>query len=149
MIEVQGNHLSFAINRTLLRNRILIPKYYDPELEATAKLAGLHYELPTLGELLLPGARGSHLGSWIRREHYGTGNIPYVRTSDLHGWRLRPDYKKGVAREVYDAVAQRQDVQPGDILMAAHGTYLVGAVAIVTGMDLPLVVQDHVLRLPL
>ena len=146
--DVQG-HLSFSIARAGLRNRILIPKYYDPELATADELAGAEYELPQLGELLLPGNAGSRLGSWIRREHYGTGTIPYVRTSDLNGWRLRPDYKKGVSRSVYDGVAGRQDVRAGDILMVAHGTYLVGTVAIVTDEDLPLVLQDHVFRLRL
>ena len=33
--------------------------------------------------------------------------------------------------------------------MVAHGTYLVGNVAVVTESDLPLVLQDHVFRLRL
>lgn len=145
----QQDHLSFSILRTALHNRILIPKYYDPELGEAADLAKGDYDLRLLSDLLLPGAQGSRLGSWIRREHYGTGTIPFVRTSDLNGWRLRPDYKKGVSGEVYNKVAKIQDVKAGDILMVAHGTYLVGSVAIVTESDLPLVLQDHVFRLRL
>jgi hypothetical protein len=145
----QQDHLSFSISRAALRARILIPKYYDPELTEATRLASGKYDLRALSDLLLPGAAGSRLGSWIRREHYGTGTIPFVRTSDLNGWRLRPDYKKGVSSEVYDKVAKRQDVRSGDILMVAHGTYLVGNVAIVTESDLPLVLQDHVFRLRL
>ncbi|WP_191082828.1 restriction endonuclease subunit S domain-containing protein [Roseococcus microcysteis] len=72
-----------------------------------------------------------------------------MRTSDLNGWRVRPDYKKGVSREVYEQVGVRQDVRAGDILFVAHGTYLVGTVAVVTDEDLPLVLQDHVFRLRL
>lgn len=143
------DHLHFSLPRGSVRSRILIPKYYDPELDEAAQLARAEYELPCLGELLLPGSAGSRLGTWIRREHYGSGTIPFVRTSDLNGWRLRPDYKKGVAREVYEQVADRQDVQNGDILMVAHGTYLVGTVAVVAPGDLPLVLQDHVFRLRL
>lgn len=145
----QQDHLSFSISRSALRGRILIPKYYDPELAEAASFASGDYDLRLLSELLLPGKAGSRLGSWIRREHYGTGAIPFVRTSDLNGWRLRPDYKKGVSSEVYNKVAKAQDVQAGDILMVAHGTYLVGSVAIVTPSDLPLVLQDHVFRLRL
>src|SRR5262249_15615618 len=76
-----------------------------------------------------------------------TGTVPYVRTSDLDNWRIRPDFKKAVSSDVFAAVEARQDVQVNDILMVAHGTYLVGAVAIVTAEDLPLVLQDHVFRL--
>jgi type I restriction enzyme M protein len=142
-------HLSFSIARSNLQNRVLIPKYYDPELAAANEAAKVEYELPLLADLLLPGNLGSRLGVWIRREHYGGGTIPYVRTSDLHNWRLRPDFKKGVAQDVFDSVATRQDVDVSDILMVAHGTYLVGTVAIVTEEDLPLVLQDHIFRLRL
>ena len=145
----QQDHLLFSLPRSGVRSQILIPKYYDPELSEAAALARSDYELPILADLLLPGNAGSQLGTWIRRENYGSGTVPFVRTSDLNGWRLRPDYKKGVAYEVYVRVASRQDVQSGDILMVAHGTYLVGTVAIVTQEDLPLVLQDHVFRLRL
>src|SRR5215472_16983083 len=112
MTTAPQDHLSFTISRSDLTNSILIPKYYDPELAAATEFAASEYMLPRLGELVLPGALGSRLGVWIRREHYGTGTVPYVRTSDLHNWRLRPDCKKGVARDVYEDVAARQDVSP-------------------------------------
>ena len=145
----QQDHLSFSISRSALQGRILIPKYYDPELAEAASIASGDYDLRLLSDLLLPGKVGSRLGTWIRREHYGTGAIPFVRTSDLNGWRLRPDYKKGVSSDIYNKVAKIQDIRAGDILMVAHGTYLVGSVAIVTESDLPLVLQDHVFRLRL
>jgi hypothetical protein len=40
-----------------------------------------------------------------------------------------------------------QDVQVGDILFVAHGTYLVGEVAIVSQEDAKIVLQDHIFRL--
>jgi len=141
------DHLSFSIKRSELVNRILIPKYYDPELDEANDLVKEKYYLPTLREVLLPGNEGSRLGTWIRREHYGTGGIPYIRTSDLNGWRLRRDFKKGVSSEIFKKVSPIQDVRAGDILMVAHGTYLVGTVAIVTDNDLPIVLQDHIFRL--
>ena len=92
------------------------------------------FDLPELGDILLPGAKGSQLGSWIPREFYGTGSIPFVRTSDLSSWRIR-DFKKGVAESVFDGVKERQDVKPDDLLFAAHGSYLVGVVGIVTNLS--------------
>ena len=41
----------------------------------------------------------------------------------------------------------RQDVEPDDLLLVAHGTYLVGKVSIVCPEDTPLTLQDHVFRL--
>jgi hypothetical protein len=140
-------HLAFSIDRRALRGRIFIPKFYDPDLKGSTKLAEKDYDLMSLESLLLPGQRGSRLGDWIRREWYGTGTIPYVRTSDLAHWRIRPDFKKGISEEIYNRLAPLQDVKPGDLLMVAHGTYLVGTVAIVTDEEPRLLLQDHVFRL--
>ncbi|TPG38659.1 hypothetical protein EAH79_16235 [Sphingomonas koreensis] len=143
------NHLSFTVSRSGITNRILIPKYYDPELVEINNAVAGEYNTPLLGELLVPGAAGSRLGSWIRREHYGSGNVPFVRTSDFNNLRIRPDHKKSVALDVYSAVAAVQDVKANDILTVAHGTYLVGTVALVMQEDLPIIIQDHVFRLRL
>ncbi|HEV7369977.1 hypothetical protein [Arenibaculum sp.] len=143
------NHLSFSIRRDQLTSRILIPKYYDPELTESLGVAEQQFELVPLRELLEPGDAGSRLGDWIRREHYGSGEIPFVRTSDLSHWRVRADFKKGVSEDIYLEYAAKQDVRANDILMVAHGTYLVGAVAIVTASETRMVLQDHVFRLRL
>lgn len=141
-------HLAFRIRRDQVREQIFIPKFYDPDLQAAVDSASAaRFDVPLLGDLLLSGRNGSRLGTWIRREHYGTGDIPYVRTSDLAHWRIRPDYKKGIAPEIYETVRERQDVRAGDLLMVAHGSYLIGKVAMVTPEDGPVALQDHVFRL--
>lgn len=144
---MSATHLAFQMPRASLVDRILIPKFYDPDLKAAERLALGGFELQELGELLLPGSKGSHLGNWIRRDHYGSGDIPFVRTSDLVNWRIRPDFKKAVSAEVYETVRVAQDISVGDLLFVAHGTYLVGQVAIVGAEEARLVLQDHVFRL--
>lgn len=146
-MAVSGTHLSFRLPRSELTRGVLIPKYYDPDLKSAEELAAADFDLMELGDLLQPGEKGSRLGSWVPREHYGTGPVPYVRTSDLANWRLRPDYKKAVSKEVYDRLKDVQDVQAGDILFVAHGTYLVGTVGLVLEGEEELVLQDHVFRL--
>ena len=69
-------HLAFSLNRKAIVDGILIPKYYDPELDIAIRLASKDFELPSLGDVLVPGVAGSQLGIWIRREHYGTGDVP-------------------------------------------------------------------------
>jgi hypothetical protein len=149
VVEV-NTHLSFALRRDQVKERILIPKYYDPDIVAAIGLASAsNFDVIKLRDLLAPGDAGSKLGVWVPREHYGSGDIPYVRTSDLSEWRIRPDVKKGVSDDVYNAYAARVDVREGDLLMVAHGTYLVGTVAIVEHGEDRLVLQDHVFRLRL
>lgn len=142
-----ATHLAFQIGRDQIRDRILIPKYYDPDLKEAERLAQDAFDLVELRDLLEEGDSGSRLGSWIRREWYGTGRIPYVRTSDLSHWRIRPDYKKGVSEEIYEQLRETQDVRAGDLLFVAHGTYLVGNVALVTEDSAKLLLQDHIFRL--
>ena len=148
MVRPVTSHLSFGIGRSALSTGILIPKYYDPDIRTAKSLAEeAGFELPLVGDILEKGASGSRLGDWVRREHYGTGEIPYVRTSDLSNWRIRPEFKKGVSVVLYDELKRKQDIQEGDILFVAHGTYLIGIVAMVTEYDRMLVLQDHVFRL--
>jgi len=140
-------HLAFRINRSQIERGILIPKFYDPELQLAVRAASCEFELPELGDILYSGVLGSQLGVWIEREHYGSGNIPYVRTSDLSHWRIRADYKKGVSAVIYTRFKSRIDIQKNDLLMVAHGSYLVGTAAMVTSTDGRILLQDHVFRL--
>jgi hypothetical protein len=144
-----NTHLHFTLSRRQLVDRILIPKFYDPDLDEAAGLAAKDYDLPTLGDLLQADKNGSQLGVWLPRENYGSGSIPFARTSDFFHWRIRPDFKKGISAEVFTEYCHRIDIKAGDLLMVAHGSYLVGDVALVTESDVPLLVSDHVFRLRL
>ena len=78
---------------------------------------------------------------------YGTGSIPFIRTSDLSNWEIKADFKHGVSQEIYDQLKRKIDVLAGDILVVRDGTYLIGTSAIVTESDLPLLFQSHIYRL--
>jgi hypothetical protein len=145
--ELVYSHLHFTIARRRLTGRVLIPKFYDPDLDSAASVASKIFDLPLLSDVLTPGRRGSQLGVWLPRENYGSGSIPFIRTSDFFHWRIRSDFKKGVSEEVYARYKHRIDIQPNDILFVAHGTYLIGDVALVSESDLPMLLQDHVYRL--
>jgi type I restriction enzyme M protein len=78
---------------------------------------------------------------------YGTGRIPFVRTSDLSNWEIKADFKHGISQAIYDELCQKVDVRAGDILMVRDGTYLIGTTAIVTESDLPMLFQSHIYRI--
>jgi hypothetical protein len=62
--EAQG-HLSFSVARTALRGRVLIPKYYDPEIVAAEALAETDFALPRLAACrLCVSADGWKVESW-------------------------------------------------------------------------------------
>ena len=77
---------------------------------------------------------------------YGTGTIPFVRTSDVSNGELKTDAKQGVSEDIYAEYGPSQDVRAGDILFVRDGTYLIGQVALVTESDLPLLYQSHLLK---
>ena len=78
---------------------------------------------------------------------YGTGPIPFIRTSDLSNWELKADPKHGVSEELFLA-AQGQVGRPGgDILMVRDGTYLIGTCAIVTELDTRILFQSHIYKI--
>jgi type I restriction enzyme M protein len=86
-------------------------------------------------------------GIEIGKMAYGTGNIPFIRTSDLSNWEIKTEFKHGVSADLYEQMKRHIDVQPDDILMVRDGTYLIGTTAIVTEDDVPMLFQSHIFRI--
>lgn len=141
------DHLSFRMLSTDVRNRILVPQYYDPEIQDTLRQLEATHELRTVGSLVEDGTLTIGTGTEIGKMAYGTGRIPFIRTSDLSNWEIKADFKHGVSEAIYLSERRKADVQAGDILMVRDGTYLIGATAIVTESDLPMLYQSHIYRL--
>ena len=77
---------------------------------------------------------------------YGTGEIPFIRTSDIVNWEVKADPKHGVSEEIYAEYAAKQDVRAGDIFFVRDGTYLIGQACLLTKHDLPCLYQSHILK---
>ena len=141
------DHLGFLLRSDEIRNGILVPKYYDPEIEdQLRRLESTHY-LVTVDDLVEQKKVSVSTGVEIGKMAYGTGSIPFVRTSDLSNWEIKTDFKHGVSEEVYSEYKERVDVLPGDILLVRDGTYLIGTSAVVTEKDVPMLYQSHIYRL--
>jgi type I restriction enzyme M protein len=126
---------------------VLIPKYYDPEITATLDALRATHDLPTLGSLVDQGVVAITTGDEVGKLSYGTGTIPFIRTSDLSNWELKIDPKHGVSAEIYEKYRKRQDVRAGDILMVRDGTYLVGTNCMLTEADTQILFQSHLYKL--
>jgi restriction endonuclease S subunit len=107
---------------------------------------GKTHNLVTVGELMAKKALRAVTGDEIGKMAYGTGTIPFVRTSDVSNWELKTDAKQGVSVDIYAEYGAAQDVRAGDILFVRDGTYLIGQIALVTESDLPLLYQSHILK---
>ncbi len=145
--STRRDHLGFSLSSDTVRNRILVPKYYDPEIERDLKALEQTYTLTTIGELQNKKAISLVTGIEIGKMAYGTGTIPFIRTSDLSNWEIKADFKHGISQDIYDELKGRIDVKAGDILLVKDGTYLIGTSAIVTDIDLPMLFQSHIYRI--
>jgi type I restriction enzyme M protein len=105
------------------------------------------HDLVKIGDLQKSRAISIDTGVEIGKMAYGTGTIPFIRTSDLSNWEIKADFKHGISKEIHDEIKHKIDVKTGDILLVRDGTYLIGTSAIVTAADLPMLFQSHIYRI--
>lgn len=135
-----------AISSDTIKDNILIPKYYNNRIESSVRQLGDDLLLLNLGNLIDSGVISVCSGDEPGKMAYGTGDIPFVRTSDISNWEIKAIPKQGVSESVYRQYADKQDVQSGDILLVKDGTYLIGTSCIVTPLDTPMLFQSHIIK---
>ena len=145
--EFVPGRLGYPLNADQIKDRVLAPRAYDPEVpRLLAELNATHFLL-RFGDLVERSLVTVSTGDEVGKLAYGTGEIPFVRTSDLSNWEIKLDPKHGVSRDLYYTLQRKQDVQPGDILMVRDGTYLIGTCAMVTKYDMEIVFQSHLTKI--
>ncbi len=142
-----SDHLGFVLSSDQLKNRVLVPKYYNPEIDAELVRLRRTHDLIAVGDLLKNKQLSVDTGIEIGKMAYGTGTIPFIRTSDISNWEIKADFKHGISQDIFDELRSKVDVLPGDILMVRDGTYLIGITAVVTESDVPMLFQSHIYRL--
>jgi len=143
------SHLGFSFPFMDIKNYIVIPEYYNPDIEKelmTLESTG-NYELICIQSLIdnkiISIKRGNEIGS----RFYGLGDVPFVRTTDIVNWEIKIDPVKCIPVEVYNKYKSKQDVKPGDILLVNDGTFLIGRSAIVTELDKKIIIQSHIRKI--
>lgn len=142
----EPDHRGFPLPREDVVNSVLIPRYYDPEIDSEIRRLSADHSFVTLDELVAQQVLSFGTGIEVGKMAYGTGRIPFIRTSDISNWEIKVDCKHGVSDENYEGLRQKIDVRAGDILLVRDGTYLIGTCAIVTDCDLPMLFQSHLYR---
>lgn len=145
--ENKNNHLSFVVKRSNINNSVLAPRaYVYTTNENSYNFEGSHI-LVTIGQLINEGVLEVSTGHEVGKLAYGTGNIPFVRTSDISNWEIKSDPKHLLSEEIYNSLAAKQDVHEGDILMVKDGSYLIGTCAMITKYDTKIVYQSHLYKI--
>jgi type I restriction enzyme M protein len=123
----------------------MVPRYYVEEKPLTAQEAELtaKSDASTLGGLVSDGVIAIRKGHEVGSHSYGTGDVPFIRTSDLSNFEISVDPTKSVADEVYQEYSRQQSLRPGDVLLVVDGRYRIGTTAILTESNFRCVVQSH------
>ncbi len=140
------NHLGFVLKSSAIRGNVYVPKYYNPEIPERLNALKNSHDLLVLGDLMSQKQIKASTGDEIGKMAYGTGTIPFIRTSDISNWEMKADPKQGVSEAIYQQYAVKQDVQPGDIFFVRDGTYLIGSACLVTEADRKILYQSHLLK---
>jgi type I restriction enzyme M protein len=143
----EQSHLGYWVAEETANTNNLAPRYHDPATELNLNVLKKTHELVKVGELVKEGVLSFSTGDEIGKMAYGTGDIPFVRTSDISSWEIKIDPKHGVSEEIYLKYKDRQDVRAGDILMVRDGTYLIGNCAFVSEYDEKIVFQSHLYKI--
>ncbi|MEQ9484948.1 N-6 DNA methylase [Coleofasciculus sp. F4-SAH-05] len=151
IVKKQGtlseSHLGFLIDSDSLQSNVLCPRYYDPQVHENLNSLETTHNLFAFGQLVTDGVLKVATGNEVGKLAYGTGDIPFIRTTDISNWELKSDPKHGVEPKIFESLRNKQDVQVNDILMVKDGTYLIGTCAIVTEYDCKIIYQSHLYKI--
>jgi type I restriction enzyme M protein len=123
----------------------VVPRYYlrdtefsDAEMEIIGKA-----ECLSIGDMIDRGILSVRKGHEVGSHAYGSGDIPFVRTSDVNNFEISTDPTNAISEDFYEEYRTQQNLRPGDILMVVDGRYRIGATAILTENNYRCVVQSH------
>ena len=143
-IDYMENSLGFSVPSTAIDSNIYIPSSYwhSEKVEISSR-----YIFKSINELIeekiIMVKRGNEIGS----KFYGTGSIPFVRTSDIVNWEIKADPIKAVSEEAYAMYKDKQNLQINDILFVNDGTFLIGRSAMITEASLKCIIQSHLRKI--
>ena len=142
----KNSNLGFLINRSQITNNVLAPRSYVFGIQNDEELRETHTMI-SIGQLIDEKVLEVTTGNEVGKLAYGTGNIPFIRTSDISNWEIKSEPKHLLSEEIYESLAGKQDVQEGDILMVKDGSYLIGTCAMITKYDTRVVYQSHLYKI--
>ena len=145
----EESHLGFIVPQDEITENIYVPESYKPEVKEKINRIkrSKEYKLIPFGELVEQGLIQIKRGNEIGSQYYGTGTIPFIRTTDIVNWEIKIDTVKAVSEAVYLKYQKQQDIQENDILFVNDGTFLIGRCSMVTANDVRAVIQSHLRKI--
>ncbi|WP_343248477.1 N-6 DNA methylase [Diplocloster hominis] len=125
-----------------LRGMYFVPRYFENEVILSQYKESEKFI--SIGEMVEKGYLNIHSGHEVGSEAYGTGNVPFIRTSDLINFELASDPTNSVSEEIYEQYSKQQRLKEGDILFIADGRYRIGKTAILCKYNIKCIIQSHI-----
>ena len=138
--------LGCTADLTGFNGTILAPRSFTCTLGVSIEDKSDDYTFISMGELIDSGVIETATGDEVGKLEYGTGNVPFIRTSDVSNWRVAADSKHKISEKTYKSLRTKQDVRVDDVLMVKDGGYLIGTCAIITELDTKIVYQSHIYK---
>lgn len=139
--------LHYIVPTAQLKDYSLAPRLYSPEVRRGLDGLAETHHLLSVKSFVDDGLIELSTGDEVGKMAYGQGDIPFIRTSDISGWEIKPDPKHVVDESVYNDLKDKQDVRENDILMVRDGTYLIGSCAMITKFDTRIIFQSHIYKI--
>ncbi len=101
--------INYWKNSKDIKDYIYIPKFYNPDIEKELKKLEGTNTLKSIKNLVDENLLSISTGDEIGKMAYGTGSIPFIRTSDITNWELKATPKQGISEQIYNKYASKQD----------------------------------------
>ena len=144
---VPNTQLGFMVSSKEIENFVLAPRAYIYKVSGESQFDLDSYIFKTIGQLITEQAIQVSTGDEVGKLAYGTGSIPFIRTSDISNWEIKSDPKHLLNESIYEQLRLKQDVREGDILMVKDGSYLIGTCAMISKYDTRIVYQSHLYKI--
>ncbi|MFB6144806.1 MAG: N-6 DNA methylase [Candidatus Nanohaloarchaea archaeon] len=144
--DPEQDNLGFLTSLSSIENNIFVPRYYDPEFENSFEKMEENYDLVQFGDLIDDQTISLGSGCEVGKINYGTGDIPFIRTSDIANWEIKVDPQHRVSEDIYEEYKSKADLEAGDILLVKDGTSLIGTSCMITEHDTKILYQSHLYR---
>ena len=145
--EFHAESSQYWTNGIVKDNYYLVPRYCQESALQKIQLNGSINEFEgiyTFSELIKNKFISVKKGNEVGSEAYGTGDIAFIRTSDIANLEITNDPTKSVSEDYYEKYQTLQNIKEYDILMVADGRYRIGKTAIILGDKTKCIVQSHV-----
>lgn len=139
------SRLAFRKPLSSLLPYYLVPRYYSPEVEETVQkfVAETSATLVSIGDLVTAKKLQISKGHEIGSDAYGTGDVPFIRTSDIANLEITYDPTFAVNEDFYQTYGPKQGLKTNDILFVNDGRYRIGNVCLLTEHDTRIIIQSH------